>query len=248
MGRWSRPLGRAFLEWLAPERGAHWLEVGCGTGSLTSNVCALADPASVTACDPSNAFVGYARQALGAAPVTFETAGADALPIRDGGFDWVVSGLVLNFIPEPARALEAMRERTKKGGAVAAYVWHYAGGIEFLRHFWDEAVRLEPAAQALDEGRRFPLCEPAALASLFESAGFARVATDWIQIPTHFRDFDDYWTPFLGGTGPAPSYVLSLAPERRELLCERLRERLSRGEGAGISLTARAIAVRGAVA
>ena len=36
MGRWSRPLARHFIGWLAPARGAHWLDVGCGTGALTS--------------------------------------------------------------------------------------------------------------------------------------------------------------------------------------------------------------------
>jgi hypothetical protein len=36
-----------------------------------------------------------------------------------------------------------------------------------------------------------------------------------IDIPTAFRDFDDYWSPFLGGQGPAPGYARSLSEARR---------------------------------
>ena len=47
MGRWSRVLARVFLEWLRPMPSAHWLEVGCGTGALTSVILEACQPASV---------------------------------------------------------------------------------------------------------------------------------------------------------------------------------------------------------
>jgi len=68
------------------------------------------------------------------------------------------------------------------------------------------------------------------------------VETDLLDIPT---DFADYWTPFLRGTGPAPSYDVSLDPMSRELLRERLRRRLRPGSDGRIKLRARARAVRG---
>jgi hypothetical protein len=117
--------------------------------------------------------------------------------------------------------------------------------MEILRTFWEEAVVSDPRAAALDEGRRFPLCRAPALASLFRAAGLVQVETDALEIPTDFATFDDYWTPFLRGTGPAPAYVASLDPSSRELLRERLRRRLH-GEGVErIQLRARAWAVRG---
>jgi len=64
IGRWSRPLARVFVEWLRPEHSANWLEVGCGTGALTSTVCDLCDPDSIVACDPSEPFIEYARKSL----------------------------------------------------------------------------------------------------------------------------------------------------------------------------------------
>jgi SAM-dependent methyltransferase len=245
MGRWSRPLARVFVEWLHPEPSDHWLEVGCGTGALTSAICDLCEPASVVACDSSEPFIEHARSNVPDARASFVVGGAEALPSRDGGFDAVVSGLVLNFLPDPGRAVAAMRERLRPGGLVAAYVWDYAEGMEFLRCFWEEAVASDPRAAALSEGGRFPLCRAPALASLFRAAGLAQVKTGPLEIPTDFAGFDDFWMPFLHGTGPAPSYVVSLDPMSRELLRERLRRRLHPGRDGRIQLRARAWAVRG---
>jgi len=244
MGRWSRPLARKFVEWLDATPLANWLEVGCGTGALTSAISDLCRPASIVACDPSRPFIEYARKNFPDARASFVIADAEALPTRDGGFDAIVSGLVLNFLPDVERALSSMRERLRQGGTVAAYVWDYADGLEFLRLFWDEAVTLDPRAAAFDEGQRFPLCRPAALTSLFRAARLVQVETQPLEIPTDFATFDDYWTPFLQGTGPAPSYVASLAPANRESLRTGLKRRLQVESDGRIRLRARAWAAR----
>src|SRR5688572_2466219 len=132
MGRWSRLLAPAFVAWLRPKPAGHWLELGCGTGALTSTICRLCAPASVVACDPAEPFIARARSHVSDACASFAVAGADALPTRNGGFDAVVSGLVLNFLQDPGQALRSMRERLRPGGMVAAYVWDYLGGLEFL--------------------------------------------------------------------------------------------------------------------
>jgi len=245
MGRWSRRVARAFVEWLGAKPAAHWLDVGCGTGALTSAICQLCRPASVVACDPSEPFVKDARGRIVDPRVSFAVTGAHDLPTREGGFDAVVSGLVLNFVPDPARAVASMRGRLRAGGCVAAYVWDYAGRMEFLRCFWEEAVALDPGAAELDEGRRFPLCRPEALASLFRAAGLSHVETRALESSTCFEDFGDYWEPFLGGTGPAPTYAASLEPSRREALRQRLQQRIRPEADGQIHLVARAWAVRG---
>jgi hypothetical protein len=119
--------------------------------------------------------------------------------------------------------------------------------MEFLRHFWDAAAAVDPAARALDEGKRFPLCHPDALTKLFRTAEFDDVRCDAIEIPTKFDSFHDYWQPFLGGTGPAPSYVASLDADRSAFLARKLQETLQRGADGTIALSARAWAVRGTV-
>ena len=245
MGRWSRGLARSFIEWLRPPASANWLEIGCGTGALTSAICAMSRPASVVACDPSAAFVEHARRTLAATAATFTIAGADRLPHREGGFDLGVSGLVFNFLPDPALAVASIRERLRPGGIIAAYVWDYADGMEFLRIFWEEAAALDPAADAVDERRRFRLCQQPALAALFQNAGLADVETGPIEIPTDFAGFDEYWSPFLSGTGPAPAYVASLDAPGRSALEQQLKQHLSPADDGVIRLRARAWAARG---
>jgi SAM-dependent methyltransferase len=245
MGRWSKLVAAEFLHWLAPAPGGHFLEIGCGTGALTESIVRLSEPGSIVACDQSAPFVEHARSMLPDARVSFVAAAASSLPDRSGGFDIVVSGLVLNFVPEPEAALRAMRERIREGGTVAAYVWDYSGGIEFLRYFWEEAVASDPNAAALDEARRFGDWETAHLTSLFEAAGLVRVESAPLDVATTFENFDDFWKPFLAGTGPAPAYVVSLSEPNREALAKRLRARLPADGDGRIRLRARAWAVRG---
>ena len=245
MGRWSRPLAREFVRWADVPSGGHWLDVGTGTGALASAICATAQPGSVVACDPSGAFVEAARSRLPDGRVTFTVAGTGSLPRREGGYDAVVSGLALNFFPDPGGAIREQLEATCPGGLVGAFVWDYAEGMEFLRHFWDAAASIDARVADMDEGRRFPVCDPVALASLFVAAGAERVRGTALNVPTHFAGFDDYWHPFLGGTGPAPSLVARLSKSRRAALANELRRRLpTRADGA-IELRARAWAVVG---
>ena len=246
MGRWSRPLAHAFVGWLRPRSGAVWLEVGCGTGALTRAICADGAPASVLACDPSESFVEHARKTLDDPQVSFVVAGADQPPGAPGFFDYAVSALVLNLVPDAPRAVTRLRELLREGGTLGACVWDYAEGMEFLRVFWDAAVALDPKAEALDEGRRFPLCRPEALVALFKGAGLQAVRVEALAVPTHFRSFDDFWSPFLQGTGPAPAYVTSLGREHRDGLREALVRRLKPDADGVIRLNARAWAARGA--
>lgn len=244
MGRWSRELGRRFVSWLGVAPGGHWLEVGCGTGALTSAILEIGHPATVLATDSSEQFVAHARAAFTDPRARFGVAGVDELPARAGGYDVVASSLVLNFLPDPAAALGQMRSLVAETGTVAACVWDYAGEMQFLRHFWDAAVELDPAARAHDEGVRFPICSPAGLESAFRQAGLSHVEVEPLEVATPFRDFEDYWTPFVGGPGPAPGYLASLPIGQQRALASRLEATLPRGSDGSIALTARAWAAR----
>lgn len=245
MGRWSRRVAREFIKWLAAPAGGGWLDVGCGTGALSQSVLQLAERARIKGIDRSEGFVDFARGQVQDGRVRFEVGDAEALMDGDGTFDAVVSGLVLNFIPHPERALAEMARVTRAGGVVAVYVWDYADGMQFIRHFFDAAIALDARAVEHDEGPRFQICHPDALKRLFESTGLRNVEVRPIEIPTVFRDFDDYWSPFLAGQGPAPSYAMSLSEEHRVALRERIRSGLPHNPDGSISLTARAWAARG---
>ena len=243
VGRWSRQVAPPFLSWLGVPAGRKWLDVGCGTGALCAAIVDRCAPASVVGVEPSVGFLETARAHL-AGRATLRQGSATALPLDAASVDVVVSGLVLNFVADQRAALAEMTRVTVDGGTIAAYVWDYAGDMQLMRYFWDAAVELNPDAASLDEGRRFPLCRPQALAALFEAAGLQRVAVTAIDIPTLFDRFEDYWQPFVGGQGPAPAYAMALDAAAQGRLRERLRERLPVQADGSIALTARAWAIR----
>lgn len=243
VGRWSRAVAPLFLSWLGIPAGRRWLDVGCGTGALCAAILDRCAPASVAGVEPSEGFLKTAHENL-AGRAQLHSGSATAIPLGDASVDVVVSGLVLNFIPDQPAALREMARVTSPGGAIAAYVWDYAGKMELMRFFWEAAVALDPGAAKLDEGVRFPLCRPETLEKLFAGAGLKGVDVKAIDMPTPFADFDDYWRPFLGGQGPAPAYAMSLDEAARSRLRERIRERVPTGADGSIALTARAWAVR----
>jgi SAM-dependent methyltransferase len=204
-------------------------------------------PSSVAGVEPSEGFLKTAKENLADRAVLHQGS-ATAIPLGDGAVDVVVSGLVLNFVPDQRAALAEMARVTGKGGTVAAYVWDYAGKMELMRYFWNAAVELDPDAAKLDEGLRFPLCRPEALEKLFAGAGLKGIEVKPIDIRTPFTNFDDYWQPFLGGQGPAPAYAMSLDETARARLRDRIRERVPLEANGSISLTARAWATRATVA
>lgn len=229
VGRWSRAVAGRFVAWVGA--GERWLDVGCGTGALRDAV--RAGGGDVVGVDRS---VGFLRGRAGVA-----VADGTALPVRDGCVDRVVSGLVLNFLPDPARGAAEMARACRAGGIVAAYVWDYAEGMVPIKLFWDTAAALDDAAAVLREGLRFPLCRPEPLTALFGHLDDVTVTA--IDIEARYADFDDYWTPFLGGQGPAPAYCAALPETARERLRAALHAELGDGP---LTLPVRAWAVRGA--
>jgi SAM-dependent methyltransferase len=247
VGRWSRQIAPLFLDWLNLPAGQRWLDVGCGTGAVSAAVLDCCAPAAVLGLDPTEGFLTAAQQNLGG-QASLCRGSAAAIPLRAGAVDAVVSGLALNFVPDQPAAAAEMRRVLRRGGSAGLYVWDYAGKMDFMRYFWDAANELFPESESMDEGRRFPICRPEALETLFRAAGFQRVETTGIEIPTPFLSFSEYWEPFLGRTGAAPAYVASLRPDDRQRLREALQERIPAHPDGSISMTARAWAVRGEAA
>ena len=247
MGRWSRQLAPLFLEFAELGEADTVLDVGSGTGALTSAVLSVVAPDQVTGVDPSAAYVEYARSKIADRRATFEVGDGQQLRFADQTFDASISMLVVNFIPDPGRALREMVRVTRPGGVVAAAVWDYDAGMEMLRIFWDEAIARDPGSESRDE-RHMRFSRAGELGDLWRAQGLVDVSEAPLVIPMSFLSFDDFWQPFLEGQGPAGAYVVSLSPQSQRDLADRLRKRLqAEGDGA-IRLSGRAWAVRGLVA
>jgi SAM-dependent methyltransferase len=246
IGRWSKLVAHQFLNWLDVSSGAQWLDIGCGTGILSQTILDAASPKTVMGIDSSEEYIEFASEHIQNIRVSFHVGDAQALPVDSCSYDAAVSGLVLNFVPQPNQALSEMVRAVRIGGIVAAYIWDYAGQMQPIRYFWNAAVAMDKKVLALDEGQRFPLCQPERLRQLFQNnAHLENVEIRAIDIPTIFPNFDDYWSPFLGSQGPAPSYITSISEERRVSLRECLRQILPIAPDGSIHLIARAWAICG---
>ena len=247
MGRWSRALAPLLVTFAGVRDGDAVLDVGSGTGALTNAVAKVAPSSRIIGIDPAEAYVAFAQTTHPGDRIRFEVGDAQQLRFADGSFDRTLSLLVLNFVPDPAKALEEMVRVTRRGGTISGAVWDYGQGMEMLRVFWDEAVALNPAADSRDE-RHMPLSRTGELDALWRARRLADVSERALSIRTRFSSFDDYWAPFLDKQGPAGAYVSSLPAGAREQLRLRLRKRLNGDRADGpIVLNARAWAVRGTV-
>jgi hypothetical protein len=154
---------------------------------------------------------------------------------------------MLNFVPDPLAVVQEMRRVTRRGGLVGLYVWDYADGMEMMRLFWDAVAEGNPQDAALDEANRFPICRPGPLKDLFQSAGLANIEVQAIDIATDFSNFEDYWNPFLGGQGSAPTYLQQQSSEIRDVIRKAVRAKVRINADGSIHLKARAWAVKGVV-
>ena len=246
VGRWSRPLAEAFLAWFAVPTAGRWLDVGCGTGALTEAILAATDPIAVVGIDPSPEFLGAAQRRISDPRARFEVGDARALPVTSDGYDAVVAGLVLNFVPDPAPAVAEMVRAARPGGAVGAYVWDYRGEMQRAQYFWEAVAATDAAAATLDPRPHFHTCEPEPMAELFRAAGLGDVAVGAIDLPMAFRDLDDFWLPHtMAGAAAAQRYVSGLDDDRKAALREQLRATLPFAADGSLHLIDRAWAVRG---
>jgi SAM-dependent methyltransferase len=245
MGRWSRLATTAFVRWLDRPAGGVWIDVGMGTGALTQSILATERPDRVIGVDPSAEFREAARERITDRRATVLAGDAGSIPLPDDLADTVASSFVLNFVPDVTMGLLEMRRCARPGGSVTAVVWDFAEGLEFFRYFWDAAVRLDPSARARDPASRFTICRPDPLQQTFAAAGLADVRVAPLDIETRFDDLRDYWEPFLGGTGAAPSYLATLSDRQRDQLRAELERALPMERDGSIRLRARAWAVAG---
>jgi ubiquinone/menaquinone biosynthesis C-methylase UbiE len=246
VGRWSKLVAHQFLAWLDVPSGSRWLDVGCGTGILSQTILDVASPQIVLGIDCSEKYIEFARTKIVDPHMSFRLGDAQLLSVESSAYYAAVSGLVLNFVPQPSQVVSEMVRAVRIGGIVAAYVWDYADKMYLIRYFWNAAVTLDKTAVALDEGQRFPLCQPEPLKQLFRtSAQLKNIVIRAIDVPTIFSNFDDYCSPFLRGQGPAPSYTMSLSDEQRVHLREYLKRCLPFASDGSVHLMARAYAIRG---
>lgn len=244
MGRWSRAVAPHFLGWIAPGKRFKWLDVGCGSGILAETLLDLCDPASVAGIDASAAQVEQARRGPAGKRARFQQADALELPFPDGTFDIAAAALVLNFVPDPPRAVAEMRRVTRPGGIVAAYVWEFGKDLSpsgplrrALRSVGADVPPVPGTAYSSEE----------ALRALFEGAGLRSIDSRTIDVTLAYADLEDFWSAQTPGHLPTTRIIHAMTDPERRRLKRALHEALAVGPGGRIEYSARVNAVRASV-
>ncbi len=241
MGVWSRSAGQVFLDWLAPQRGLRWIDVGCGNGAFTELLVQRCAPAQIQGIDPSEGQLAYARTRPGARGAEFRQGDAMALPFPDGTFDAAVMALVLVFVPEPAKGVAEMVRVVRPGGIVAAYMWDMRGGGFPLDSLLVEIRAMgltPPSPPQLDASRR------EAMGDFWTGAGLEAVETREIAVRRTFANFDELWGTYMKSPSLGPT-LAALPATDLEKLKNGVRARLPADADGRITYGARANAIKG---
>jgi SAM-dependent methyltransferase len=240
MAPWSRSTGSLFLDWLAPEPGLAWADIGCGNGAFTELILAKAAPSSICAIDPSDEQVAFARQKLSGRPVDFTVGDAMAIPYADERFDVGVMAHVLFFVPDPRKGAAEMARVTKPDGTVASYTWDVMRGGAPTQPLWEElqALGKEPARPPSSDVSRFE-----ALKTLWAELGIIDVETRELVANRSFANFEDYW---LCTVVSSPSGIAGkLSEAETSELRQRLKARLPASRSGEITIHSWATAIKG---
>lgn len=240
MGRYAPTLAPALADAAGVTPGMRVLDVGCGPGGLTGELCRRVGPENVAAIDPAPQFVATCRDRHRALDV--REGAAERLPWTDGTFDAALACLVIGFMTNPDRGVREMARVVRPGGTVAACMWDMAGGgMTMLRLFWTAVRTLDPGVEG--ERLRAGIAE-GDIAARFERAGLDDIVESTLVASADYASFDDFWEPFTFAVGPAGQYLASLSEVQHARVCEACQAELPTG---AFSLEARAWCARGTV-
>jgi ubiquinone/menaquinone biosynthesis C-methylase UbiE len=244
IGTWGRAAGATFLDWLAPPAGAHWLDIGCGTGLFTELIFDMRSPATAVAIDAAAAQIEHARRKPVARRASFQVGDAQTLPFPDSSFDVVVSALAINFIPDRPRALSEMRRVARPDGVVAGYIWDIAEELSpsgpFRLGLRDVVANL-PALPGTEESSF------SALRSLFAHARLEDIATRTIDVTVSFPNFDDFWRAQTPSYSPMTKMVAAMTASERAKLANAVRAHVQLRQDGRVEYPARANAIKACV-
>lgn len=186
---------RLVREALAAAPGERILDVGCGPGFYVRELLdEVGESGAIVAVDASPDMLALARRRCeGHDNVTFLDGNAAAIPVDDGGFDAALCVQVMEYVPEPTRALTEICRALRPGGRVV--IWD----VDWATVWWHSAdpARMRRVLTAWDEHLVHPSL-PRTLGSHLRAAGFTDVAVTGHSFATVDYDDETFAVAMLG--------------------------------------------------
>jgi SAM-dependent methyltransferase len=179
------PIAAALLARASLASGESVLEVGAGTGLLSTAAASAVEPAGViVTTDLSRGMLSVARDRLGTAPgrICLVLDYLAPWPFLDATFDVVMSNLT--YVQNSVAALREAARVLRPGGRVAIAMWG---------RYYDEVRRMSAARKTLGLPR-LPSAAPGRAERHLRCAGFLGVQSEEIDLETRFDTVADYLT------------------------------------------------------
>ncbi len=243
MGVWSQLIGNQFLEWLSPQPGKTWVDIGCGNGTFTEQIYSAHSPQEIQGIDPSPEQIDFALKRVADPSVTFQLGDAMDLPFESDRFDYATMALVLFFVPDPAVGVAEMIRVAKPGGNISAYVWDVLEGgapmVDILDQF--RVLEIDHPYPPSSEVSRMERLEETWL-----EAGLENIETKRISVQRTYENFADYWDLTSRSANVSP--ILSqLSSDMSDRVKKMTQDSLGVDHNESVTVDAFANAVKGTV-
>ena len=176
------PIADALVEAAALQPGEDVLELGAGTGLVSSRAAAAIAPGGrLLVTDLSAAMLEAARESLDGRGVSFALVDYGApLPFLDRSFDVVLSGLT--YVQNTTQSVAEVMRVLEPGGRFALAMWGTYYG----------EVRMMSAARRALRQPPYPSAAPGRAVRRLERAGFRRIERRDLELAPRFGSVDDY--------------------------------------------------------
>ena len=194
------PVTQALIQDAGISGGNAVLDIATGPGEPALSIAQLIGAkGKVVGIDPVAEMVEAARregQRGGFHNASFEVAFADSLPFPDGTFDAVVCRFGVMFVPSPLDSIREWLRVLKRGGRIAAAVWHFAERNPFHYVVAQIAERYFPSSPAApDSPDAFRFADPGRLRAILSEAGVVATSERLLRFSIRASiSVEDFWT------------------------------------------------------
>ena len=230
---WLRPSTDAMLAMADVNPGVRVLDVAAGSGDQTLDIARrIGTTGRVLATDLSPAILAFAKdnaRRAGFRNVETQTADGESLNVPAASFDAAICRLGLMFFPDPGKGLSEMFKALKPGGKACTMVFSSPDKNPCVSILISTALKHAglPSRDPYQPGGLLSLGKPGLTDTLFQMAGFSRIATTKVAAPFRLSSVADYIDFIRTSASPILQILGHLDDSKRNAAWAEITQKLS---------------------